>query len=210
MKARLPAAIALTLLAAGTLFFAGRWWSGARGPAALVGHGSEPFHLVEAKTLRPFTDQQLQGRGVTAVFFGFTSCPEVCPTTLATAGRWLTALGDDAARVRFVFITVDPERDTPERMTKYLSVFDARIVGATGARPEVEAAIKHFGAFAQKQPGRSDDDYSYDHTALTFLVGADGMVAGSLDFEEAPSIAVDKLRRLIRESEAKDQALSAR
>jgi len=126
-----------------------------------------PFALVDARSGLPFTEATLYGTP-TALFFGFTSCPEVCPTTLARAKGHLDALGPEAPGLRFVFVTVDPERDTPHKLAAYLGAFDPRIVGLTGSRSEVDKAMKRFGIFAQKV--EHGDTYSYDHTALVLLI----------------------------------------
>lgn len=156
--------------------------------------GGPPFTLTDARTGQPFTDQTLLGTP-TALFFGFTACPDVCPTTLATATRWLAALGPDGARLRFAFVTVDPERDTVERMKQYVTAFDPRIVGLVGTRAETDRVIARFGVFANKVPHA--DTYTYDHTALVLMVDARGVSVGTVDHDESDEVVLGKLRGLI-------------
>ncbi len=154
-----------------------------------------PFALVDARTGQPFTEQTLFGAPA-AIFFGFTHCPDVCPTSLATASRWMKALGDDADDLRVLFITVDPERDTAEKMAAYVTGFGAPIIGLTGPRAEVDRAIKRFGVIAQKVP--QGESYTYDHTALLVLIDRAGQITGTVDpHDDADELAVGKLRALV-------------
>jgi protein SCO1/2 len=156
-----------------------------------------PFELVEAKSQRRFSDHELRGAPA-AMFFGFTHCPDVCPMALSVATRWLKALGPDARRLHFVFVTVDPERDTPEHVAQYLQSFDPRIIGLTGTRAQIDAVLERYRIVAEKNASPSGDGYSYDHTALIQLFDARGGFAGTLDFEDPDDLALAKLRALIR------------
>lgn len=154
-----------------------------------------PFALIDARTGEPFTEQSLIGQP-TALFFGFTACPDVCPTGLATAARWHRALGADASKLRIAFVTVDPERDTAERMAGYVGAFQAPIVGVTGPRTEVDRAIARFGIIATKVP--QGDSYTYDHTALLLLIDRRGQTVSTLDLhDDDEATAVSRLRALI-------------
>ena len=108
----------------------------------------------------------------TLVFFGFTWCPDVCPTTLSDISGWLEELGPDADRLNCLLISVDPERDTPETLADYLANFDPRITGLTGPMAEIERAAAGFRAKFEKVP--QGDDYTMNHTAGVFLFRADG------------------------------------
>jgi protein SCO1/2 len=134
------------------------------------------------------------GRPVMA-FFGFTFCPDVCPTTLIDISDWLEALGPDAHRLNVVLISVDPERDTPAVLADYLSNFDPRIVGLTGPLPEVEKAAAGFRAKFEKLP--RDEDYTMNHTAGVFLFHGDGRFASIIDFHEDRRFALPKIRRIL-------------
>lgn len=143
---------------------------------------------------QPFTPSQWLGRP-TMVFFGFTFCPDVCPTTLSDISDWLSELGPDADRLNVALISVDPERDTAVILSDYLSNFDPRIVGLTGPLPEVEKAVTGFRAKFQKLP--RDGDYTMNHTAGVFLFDADGRFTTIIDFHEDRRFAVPKIRRIL-------------
>ena len=132
----------------------------------------------------------------TMVFFGFTWCPDVCPTTLSDISGWLDDLGPDADRLNISLITVDPERDSPEVLADYLSHFDPRIVGLTGTLSEIGRAASGFRARFEKVP--REDYYTMDHTAGVFLYRADGRFASIIDYHEDRRFAVPKIRRAMQ------------
>lgn len=132
-----------------------------------------------------------------AVFFGFTNCPDVCPTTLWEMSEALDGLGEDADRLRVLFITVDPERDTPEFMARYLQSFDPRIVGLTGSEEEIAEIARSYRAYFEKVP-TGDDDYTMNHTALVFLMNGRGEFAGTIAYEEDQQSRLTKLQNLLR------------
>ncbi|WP_299847413.1 SCO family protein [uncultured Paracoccus sp.] len=129
------------------------------------------------------------------VFFGFTSCPDVCPTTLIDISGWLEALGKDADRLTVALITVDPERDTPEALADYLAYFDPRIAGYTGSTGDIALIAAEFRARYEKIA--QDDDYTMNHTAGVFLFDPDGRFANIIDFHEDRRFAVPKIRRIL-------------
>lgn len=157
----------------------------ARPPAAA-------FELLD-HTGRAVTQTDFDGRAM-MIFFGFTNCPDVCPTALSTAGEILDALGPDADRLTAVFVTVDPERDTVDRMAEYVAAFHPRIVGLTGTVDQVRRATEAYGIFFRKVP--QQDGYSMDHTAVTLLVDPAGRLAGTLDPHESFDVMLGKARRL--------------
>jgi protein SCO1/2 len=137
---------------------------------ALIGG---PFTLIDqhGKTV---TDQDFRGRYM-LVFFGFTHCPDICPAELQVMSQSLEALGPEAADVVPIFITLDPERDTPAVMAAYVKNFGARFVGLTGSPDSVAAAAKAYRiAYAKFQEDAGSSDYSIDHSALVYLMGKDG------------------------------------
>ena len=134
------------------------------------------------------------------VFFGFTYCPEVCPTTLADLTTWLGELGPDADRLRVFFITVDPARDTPGELAKYLSSFDPRIRGLTGNAADIDGVAKAFGIYYQRI--EIEGGYTMDHTASVLLLDASGRFAGTISYQEQKAVAVAKLKRLAAGGEA--------
>ena len=130
------------------------------------------------------------------VFFGFTWCPDVCPTTLSDISGWLEELGADADRLTVALISVDPERDTPDVLAEYVGNFDLRIVGLTGPEAQIARAADDFRVTYRKVP-RDDGDYTMDHTAGVFLFHADGRFASIIDFHEDRRFAVPKIRRTL-------------
>ncbi len=142
----------------------------------------------------PFTRESFEGHP-TALFFGFTHCPEVCPTTLAEMTSWYETLGADAKDLQAVFISVDPERDTPAVIGDYVA-WTGHVTGVTGSRSEIDKAIAAWGVVAEKVPV-GDDDYTINHTASVFLLNRKGEFEGTIAYREDSKTAVDKLRRLI-------------
>lgn len=143
------------------------------------------------------TDRDILGKP-TLIFFGFTNCPDVCPTTMAEIAAARDMLGADAGKVRPVLITVDPERDTPEALGEYVAAFDADALGLTGSPEAVAAAAKGFRAYFRKASNPSaPDGYSMDHTTYLYLVGPDGAY---VDFYRygigADALAADLKKRL--------------
>ena len=149
-----------------------------------------PFALLDqdGKTV---TERDVRGRPH-LVFFGFTHCPDVCPTKLFEISQVLQATGEKGRNLRALFITVDPERDTPEVLKSYLASFDERIIGLTGSREAVEAATRAFRAFARKGPGQ-DGSYAMEHTSLVYLMDAQGNFVGSFDLSRPPAEAAAQL-----------------
>ena len=157
-------------------------------PSAVGG----PFTLVshEGKTV---TDRDFRG-APNLVFFGFTHCPDVCPTKLFEISEVLRATGERGRALRALFITVDPERDTPDMLKNYLGSFDQRIVGLTGDRAAVDAAIRAYRGFARKVPVQ-DGDYTMEHTALVYLMDKNGRFVGSFNLARPPAEAAQDLLR---------------
>jgi protein SCO1/2 len=124
-------------------------------------------------TGKPRTLTDFKGK-VVAVFFGFTRCPDVCPTTLAEMKAVKDKLGPDGDRLQVLFVTIDPERDTPELLAKYVPAFDPSFLGLYGDADATAKAAKEFRVFYQKVPGSSPDNYSMDHTAATFIYDPQG------------------------------------
>jgi protein SCO1/2 len=155
-----------------------------------------PFQLVDQNN-RPVNQQLLHGKW-SAVFFGYTYCPDVCPTTLTTLGRAQTLLGPQAKGLQVVFISVDPGRDTPEKLKAYLSspVFPTGAVGLTGAPAQVDQAAKAYKVFYQKEG--DGQTYTVDHTAAIYLMDPNG----KFDRVLAESLTPDEIKRQIAEAMA--------
>ncbi|MEQ9245031.1 MAG: SCO family protein [Nitratireductor sp.] len=156
-----------------------------------------PFELVDQDG-NPITEAAFRG-GPRVVFFGFTHCPEVCPTTLFELDGYLEQLGDEAADIKPYFVSIDPERDTPEVMKTYLSNFSDRITGITGDPEEVAAMAKGFSIYVRKVE-LEDGDYTMDHTASILLLDSDGDFFGTIAYEENSETAIAKLKRLANET----------
>lgn len=154
-----------------------------------------PFRLTSHEG-KPFTDQDLKGKPF-VVFFGFTHCPEVCPTTLYDLTQDLESLGKDADKLRVAFITVDPAQDNPELMKTYLSSFDPRIVGLTGTEEEIAAVARAYKIYYRKVPTESGG-YTMDHTASIFLMDSKGDFVATSNFQEAQDVRRAKLRQLVK------------
>ncbi|MCA0316907.1 MAG: SCO family protein [Proteobacteria bacterium] len=161
-------------------------------PRALPQIGG-PFSLVDHRGRR-VSEKDFVGRPM-LVFFGFTHCPDVCPTALFEMTTRLAALGEEGAKLQALFVTVDPERDTAAQMALYLGSFDPRIVGLTGSRAEVEAASAAYRVIARRVP-LEDGGYTMDHTASVFMVDSGGRFAGTIDHHEDNEAALAKMRRL--------------
>lgn len=153
-----------------------------------------PFSLIDMNG-RPVTEKTFAGRPH-VMFFGYTHCPDVCPTTLGEYAVLKEKLGADAGKVDLLFVSVDPERDTPEVLKDYLSSFGDIVLGLTGSRQAVDAAIAAFRVYARKVPGE-DGDYTIDHTAASFMFDENGTYRGSIAYMEEQASALDKLRKLI-------------
>lgn len=135
-----------------------------------------------------------------ALFFGFTYCPDICPTTLTTLVAALDDLqtaGVNTDALRIVFVTVDPVRDTPEQLKQYLSLFDAKVTGLTGTPENIRAALKQFGIYAKKI-NQGDGYYIYDHSAAVFLYRADGQFKGTIVHNEPFGFIAEKLKSIFQ------------
>jgi protein SCO1/2 len=153
-----------------------------------------PFRLTDQHGTA-VTDTDMKGKPF-LVFFGFTHCPDICPTTLFDMSELMKALGPDAERTGALFITVDPERDTPKVMQDYLSNFDPHVRGLTGDRTAIDAAIKAYRVYAKKVP-LENGDYTMDHTALVYLMDKNGRFVAPFDMSRKPEAEAADLRRYL-------------
>jgi cytochrome oxidase Cu insertion factor (SCO1/SenC/PrrC family) len=162
------AALLLAIVAAVLLYtpLGRNLWQSETGVALIGG----PFHLIDQNG-QPRTDADFRGQYL-LVFFGYTNCPDVCPTTLQTITTAMDKLGSDAAKVTPVFITVDPDRDTPAVMKAYAANFTPRLVALSGTPDAIGAAAKVYRIYYKKVGEGAD--YSMDHTALVYLMAPDG------------------------------------
>lgn len=143
---------------------------------------------------------------VVLMFFGFTTCPDVCPTTLADAKRILTGLGEDAEKVAYLFITVDPERDTPETLDKYVKNFHPAIIGLTGTPEEMATVWEDYDIFVNKVPlENSSLGYTMEHTARSYLVDAGGNLRLTYAYGMPYQSILDDVQQLLKETRQKDR-----
>ena len=135
-----------------------------------------------------------------ALFFGYTYCPDVCPMTLTLLANALDEVGGrglDTAALQTIFVTVDAERDTPEQLAAYLSLFDTEVTGLTGSSEALVKVQRDFGAYASRV-ARDDGVVLWDHTATVYLYEADGRFTGTIVFTEPPEFVIEKLARLFQ------------
>ena len=171
------------------------------------GSGSGPSRVMQGPEVADFTLVDHTGALVgkkdilgkpAVLFFGFTYCPDVCPTTLASMTSYLKQLGDDGDKIGAYFISVDPARDTPDVLKAYLSSFDPRIRGLTGEPAEISKLTKSLGIYFKKVD-TGGASYTVDHSALIVQLDSKGLFFGTIAYEEAPQAAMDKLRRLAKD-----------
>jgi len=168
-------------------FYAGRD-DAALAPVAVGG----PFTLTDQNGATR-SDTEFRGK-LMLIYFGYTYCPDVCPTTLDMMTRALAALGPDAQKVVPIFITVDPGRDTPAQMKTYASNFDPRLVALTGSPEAIASVAGEYRVYYQKAKGENGGDYTVDHSSAIYLMGRDGRYVGHFD----PGITPDKLAATLR------------
>jgi len=171
------------------VFAVGAGKAGHIGVASIGG----PFTLVD-DTGKPVSDKTLAGKPY-AIYFGYTYCPEVCPTTLFDLTQWIKKLGPDADKLNYVFVTVDPERDTPKLMHAYLSSFDKHIRGFTGTPAQIAKIAGEYRVYYKKVP-TSDGSYVMDHSSMIYLMDADERFDTVITYQEKDASAVSKLKAL--------------
>lgn len=192
------AAIGLIVVLAFVWFAVGLGWlqsPSSSGETQTLGRSMiVPFQLQD-QSGKPVSERDVLGRPA-VLFFGFTFCPDVCPTTLASLTALLGQMGQDADKVGVFFVTVDPERDTPEALKQYLSAFDPRIRALTGTPEQLAPVTKALGVFAAKVK-LDGGGYTMDHTAGMFLLDAQGRFRSTIAYGEEQSAALAKLKKLL-------------
>ena len=151
-----------------------------------------PFALVD-HTGKPRTDADFRGK-VLLVYFGFTYCPDICPTDLAQIGLALDRLGPAAEAVQPLFITLDPKRDTPEHLAEYVPQFHPRLIGLTGSAAAVRAAADAYKVYYRQVPRADGSDYTVDHSAFLYVVDRDGSYLGFLP----PGTSAERIATIIK------------
>lgn len=180
--------VVVAALGATVLFFT------RQGPSAPLAVTGKPFAL-QSTLGGTFTEADLKGTP-SLVFFGYTHCPDVCPTTLGETTAWKEELGLKPEQLRTIFVTVDPKRDTKEVLTDYLSSFPGTI-GLVGDDAQTAAVKASFGAASETTEPDADGFYLVNHTASVFLINKDGSFEGTIAYEEAKDVAIGKIRKLM-------------
>jgi protein SCO1/2 len=177
------------------LLYTNPQWFGGAGEAVVSGTASigGPFRLIDQDG-RPITDKDLLGKP-TAIFFGFTNCPDACPTTLLDMTDRLKDLGPDGDRFNVLFVSLDPERDTPELLKTYLESFDPRIRAATGTPEAVADMARKYRVFYRKVG--EGDSYTLDHSTAVYLMDDKGTLVTLIDYKEDKASALAKMRRAL-------------
>jgi protein SCO1 len=179
------------LLFLGVILYAtGQLGPGGPGPSAIGG----PFKLIDQDG-KPITDADLKGKPH-LVFFGYTHCPDVCPTTMFDISQVFRALGPDADRAAALFVTVDPERDTPALLKDYLSAFDPHLRAATGPADALASVEKEYRVYSRKVP-TSNGDYSMDHSAVVYLMDKNGRFVAPFNLKRTPEAAAADLKKYL-------------
>lgn len=189
-------AVAIIALVAGALTL-GELQKAARQGASLPGAArlGGAFELTDQNG-KTFSSETLKGKPH-MVFFGFTHCPDICPTTLLELTKLLEDLGSAADALEVVFITVDPARDTPENLKSYLASFDPRIMGLTGTSEQIKKAANLYRAVYEKVPSADGSDYTMNHTATVYLIDRSGVLSSTLSWGEDIETQRKKLQRLV-------------
>ena len=186
MKALLGAWIAALVVAAGWIGWDA--WQGSQGRPTIGG----PFTLTDQNG-RTVSSDSLKGKP-TLIYFGYTYCPDVCPTSLLLMENAVEKVGPDAdKKVNMVFITIDPERDTPEILKDYLGSFDKRIIGLSGDRAALEPMLKAYRVYARKNPA-ANGEYSMDHSAIVYLLDKQMRFIGPLNIGD-DDVALQELKK---------------
>ena len=183
-------ALNLALLGAPYYVLIGR--PGLPGRAAQIGG---PFTMTDQNG-RTVSDATLRGKPY-AIFFGFTRCPDVCPTTLARMAQLRRTLGPDGDRINIVFVSLDPEHDKAKDIGTYVAMFETPIIGLTGTPDQIARIVRAFHVYYRKVP-LAGGDYTIDHTASVFLMDTDGAFVTTIDHAESQEMAVAKMRRLLK------------
>ncbi len=166
-------------------------------PHRLGGSVIEPPQPAPEVALEDFTIAQARGKAV-LVFFGYTNCPDVCPATLGMMKTLLERLGTQAGQVQMLFITVDPKRDTPEKMHAYTAAFDPRIRGLSGSETELEKVWQAYGVFREEQPPSAGGAYTVDHTSRAYLIDPQGRLRTTYTFGTSADVILADVRSLLK------------
>jgi len=194
--------VGLVVLGVILLFTVAGWWA--------LSRRSYSFHGETVEPPAPAVDFRLTGpdgkalslsdfRGkLVVLYFGYTSCPDVCPTTMAALAQAMRDLGAQADGIQVLMVTVDPQRDTPDRLNSYVTAFDPRFIGLSGTPDQIAGAAKAFGVVYQVHPGSSAANYLVDHTATTTVLDKDGRIRLIWPYGTPPEELAADLQQLLR------------
>ncbi len=182
-------ALAALLLATGAFL----WFTGANPAKSIIGG---PFTLVSGDG-KPVSDTDFRGRYM-LIYFGYSFCPDVCPTSLNTVAEALDRIGPLAEKVQPIFITIDPKRDNQEAVKQYAAAFGTRMIGLTGTEEQIGAVARAFRVYYREhRTGPGPNDYSMDHSSILYLMGPDGRFITPIRAEQPPEDLAAVLRRLV-------------
>lgn len=191
----------LVLLAIVIALAVATWWAQQRnaGHATLPALAERPaggdFTLQTANG--PISSRDLRGK-VVLLYFGYTNCPDVCPASMAAGAQALTRLSaEERAKIRLLYVSVDPERDTPAKLKEYTAYFHADMIGATGTPEQIAAVTRAYGAGFVRQAPRPDGSYVVDHSAQTYVIDPDGRLAGEIEYGANAAKVVDTVRKFL-------------
>jgi protein SCO1/2 len=191
-NSKLMAVLALGVVVLAGLFF----WMTSQTPQQNAGASlGGPFELVDHHG-QPFTHEDLKGK-YTLLYFGYTYCPDVCPTELQTIAEALGMLGDMARDFRVVMVSVDPERDTPEVLKEYMSNFGDNFLGLTGTPEQIRKMARNWRTFYRKAEEKGPDDYLMDHSAIVFLLDKQGKYMRHFAYGTSPERIAEGIREAI-------------
>jgi cytochrome oxidase Cu insertion factor (SCO1/SenC/PrrC family) len=175
--------IAALAVIIGGVIYEQLWLGGAQNAAAAVGG---PFSLIDQNGA-PKSDKDFRGK-VMLIYFGYTYCPDACPTTLAALSQMLDLIGNKASELQPIFISVDPARDTPSQLKSYAANFHPGILYLTGAPDELKKAESEYHIYVAKVPQAGSDDYLIDHSSIIYLMGTDGRYLGEMPAGLPPKV----------------------
>jgi len=189
--ALIPYILLAAAILSGWLWHAGDLAGGRIGQSGMADIGG-PFSLIDQDG-KPRTDADFRGRYM-LVYFGYSNCPDVCPVSLGVIADAEERLGAKSARVAPIFITIDPERDTPRILKQYLAVFSPKLIGLTGSAKEIRKAEEEYRVFVQRHAGQNGN-YSFDHSNIIYLMGPDGRFVANYDETIGPDGLAAELRK---------------
>ncbi len=190
---------AIVLAMVGLVAWSSLQWQAAQQTGKTTVKLGAPFELVSDRG-ETITDKDINAKPHIMIF-GYTHCPDVCPTSLYEAASWLEALGDDADKLQIYFVSVDPERDTKELLNEFIGAFDSRIIGLTGDADKLYPMLKSYSIYYKKVPYEDDPtDYLMDHSASIYLMKKGGDFFDFITYGSKREIAMEKIRKLLKAS----------